>query len=392
MIKTALVFLMGIVYSLYIQLSHIEIFTCYDERVSSSIPQHTITLLRIVLFMIAVLTHGRQVEWTARLDFLWQLQASHEKREMAVLQESNRRILYNLLPAHVAKHFLDNQFRGGGNNISGNPPGGNTIGQDLYHQSYTKVGVMFCSIPNFHEFYTELDGNQLGVECLRLLNEIIADFDNLLAQERFVSIDKIKTVGSTYMAAVGLIPGTYIMHFNSVDVEGVFLVTYKSFFLIIVFIDYKMTGNDNHLTRRHMTTLFEFARAMRASIQNINENSYNNFATRIGKCIQLYSLEWWLSFNHLHRHHFKKKIKLIFGSGILGINIGPVVAGVIGARKPQYDIWGNTVNVSNLFKFHYKFKYCSFIILIFPLQLNCCRLPVEWTQLAYPAKSSALKK
>lgn len=66
---------------------------------------------------------------------------------------------------------------------------------------------MFCSIPNFHEFYTELDGNHQGVECLRLLNEIIADFDNLLTQEKFQAIDKIKTVGSTYMAAVGLIPG-----------------------------------------------------------------------------------------------------------------------------------------------------------------------------------------
>lgn len=243
LIKTILIILMGIVYSLYIQLSHIEIFTCYDERVSSSIPQHTITLLRIALFMIAVLTHGRQVEWTARLDFLWQLQASHEKREMAVLQESNRRILFNLLPAHVAIHFLDNQFRGTGN----------TMGQDLYYQSYSKVGVMFCSIPNFHEFYTELDGNQLGVECLRLLNEIIADFDNLLAQERFVAIDKIKTIGSTYMASVGLFP------------------------------NYKMINNDVHSIRRHMTSLLEFARAMRASIQNINENSYNNFVTRIGK-------------------------------------------------------------------------------------------------------------
>lgn len=81
------------------------------------------------------------------------------------------------------------------------------MGQDLYHQSYAKVGVIFCSIPNFHEFYTELDGNHQGVECLRLLNEIIADFDNLLKQEKFQAIDKIKTVGSTYMAAVGLIPG-----------------------------------------------------------------------------------------------------------------------------------------------------------------------------------------
>lgn len=31
----------------------------------------------------------------------------------------------------------------------------------------------------------------------------------------------------------------------------------------------------------------------------------------------------------------------------VGINHGPLVAGVIGARKPQFDIWGNTVNVAS---------------------------------------------
>ncbi len=30
-----------------------------------------------------------------------------------------------------------------------------------------------------------------------------------------------------------------------------------------------------------------------------------------------------------------------------GINHGPVIAGVIGAQKPQYDIWGNSVNVAS---------------------------------------------
>jgi adenylate cyclase 1 len=183
------------------------------------------SIAHIVIFMVAVLAHGRQVEWTARLDFLWQLQASQEKREMSVLQQSNRRILYNLLPAHVAAHFLDNQFRNNMVSHATHAPCGKvngfllqgTLCQELYYQSYAKVGVIFCSVPNFHEFYTELDGSNQGVECLRLLNEIIADFDEvklrlvrmysqisrysvhfqLLCEEKFHAIDKIKTVGST---------------------------------------------------------------------------------------------------------------------------------------------------------------------------------------------------
>ena len=45
--------------------------------------------------------------------------------------------------------------------------------QELYSQSYTRVGVIFASITNFHEFYTELDGNNQGIECIRLLDYII---------------------------------------------------------------------------------------------------------------------------------------------------------------------------------------------------------------------------
>lgn len=53
------------------------------------------------------------------------------------------------------------------------------VTQDLYHQSYDLVCVMFASIPDFKEFYTESDVNKEGLECLRLLNEIIADFDEV---------------------------------------------------------------------------------------------------------------------------------------------------------------------------------------------------------------------
>ncbi|XP_013791470.1 uncharacterized protein LOC106475327, partial [Limulus polyphemus] len=232
----------------------------------SEVPHHIIGIVAIVHFFFAVLIQGRQVEWTARLDFLWNSQANEEKYEMHELQSSNSHILFNLLPTHVATHFLDNQFR---NNM------------DLYHQSYSKVGVMFATIPNFHEFYTDIKTDSQVVECLRLLNEIIVDFDELLDEDRFYMIDKIKTVGSTYMAAVGLIP------------------------------EYRISEDNQVMAGQCLSTLVDLVFAMKERLATINQNSYNNFMLRVG------------------------------------INVGPVVAGVIGARKPQYDIWGITVNVAS---------------------------------------------
>jgi adenylate cyclase 2 len=100
-------------------------------------------------------------------------------------------LLENILPAHVAQHFLKKE----------------RASQELYHESYSSVGVLFASIPNYKEFYDETDVNKQGLECLRLLNEIICDFDKLLLKPKFSGIEKIKTIGSTYMLASGLRPG-----------------------------------------------------------------------------------------------------------------------------------------------------------------------------------------
>lgn len=88
---------------------------------------------------------------------------------MEHLQAYNRKLLENILPVHVAEHFLSRD-----KNID-----------DLYHEQCESACIMFASIPNFSEFYVELEANNEGVECLRLLNEIIADFDELLSEKRF---------------------------------------------------------------------------------------------------------------------------------------------------------------------------------------------------------------
>ncbi|XP_053704628.1 adenylate cyclase type 6-like [Synchiropus splendidus] len=214
----------------------------------------------LTVFVLALYLHGQQVESTARLDFLWKLQATEEKEDMEELQAYNRRLLHNILPKDVAAHFLQRERRN----------------DELFYQSCECVAVMFASISNFSEFYVELEANNEGVECLRLLNEIIADFDEIISEERFRQLEKIKTIGSTYMAASGLNNCTY-------DREG----------------------------RSHILALADYAMRLREQMKYINEHSFNNFQMKIG------------------------------------LNMGPVVAGVIGARKPQYDIWGNTVNVAS---------------------------------------------
>lgn len=51
--------------------------------------------------------------------------------------------------------------------------------QELYAQSYDEVGVMFATIAGFNDYYEQKEIKQEGVESLRLLNDIIADFDEV---------------------------------------------------------------------------------------------------------------------------------------------------------------------------------------------------------------------
>lgn len=74
-------------------------------------------------------------------------------------------------------------------------------------------------------------------------------------------------------------------------------------------------------------------------LDEINYQSYNEFVLRVGASALL--------LHYSHHHKMNRNVTSTFLHFYAGINVGPVVAGVIGARRPQYDIWGNTVNVAS---------------------------------------------
>lgn len=119
-----------------------------------------------------------------------------------------------------------------------------------YSKNHDSVGVIFASIVNFSEFYEET--YEGGKECYRVLNELIGDFDELLRKDEFKSVEKIKTIGATYMAASGL------------NVQ-------------------QLAENDNDSPHAHLRALFNFALEMMGVLEDFNKNMLGfGFKLRIG--------------------------------------------------------------------------------------------------------------
>lgn len=119
-----------------------------------------------------------QMEQVARVLFLWRCEVEEQRDFAEDMRRRNEALVYNILPPHVAAHFMGNRKR---------------QHDELYSQSYAEVGVLFASMPNFSgkkylifynfvyfiflDFYSEETVNNQGLECLRFLNEVISDFD-----------------------------------------------------------------------------------------------------------------------------------------------------------------------------------------------------------------------
>ncbi len=158
------------------------------------------------------------------------------------------KLLLNILPADVAQELQKNGF--------------------ATARYYEKASVLFTDIKSFSKLADELSPQEVVTE----LNECFIAFDEII--EKY-NLEKIKTIGDSYMCAGGI-----------------------------------PTADDNHIIN-----------IIKASIE-IQEFIKIRNANRIAMNLPPWDIR-------------------------IGINTGPIVAGVVGKKKYAYDIWGGTVNVAS---------------------------------------------
>ncbi len=139
------------------------------------------TMLSFFLLLLLVWFLNREFEVSYRLHYHGNVEADKHRIKIQTMRDQADWLLGNIIPIHVAEQLKINQS---------------------YSKNHDNVGVIFASIVNFSEFYEE--SYEGGKECYRVLNELIGDFDELLRKPAFSNVEKIKTIGATYMAASGL--------------------------------------------------------------------------------------------------------------------------------------------------------------------------------------------
>ncbi|XP_067438677.1 adenylate cyclase type 9 isoform X1 [Thunnus thynnus] len=186
-------------------------------------------VLAFFLLLLLVWFLNREFEVSYRLHYHGNVEADKHRSKIQTMRDQAEWLLGNIIPIHVADQLKVTQS---------------------YSKNHDSVGVIFASIVNFSEFYEE--SYEGGKECYRVLNELIGDFDELLRKPEFKSVEKIKTIGATYMAASGL------------NVR-------------------QLAENDDDSPHAHLRALFNFALEMMGVLDDFNKNMLGfGFKLRIG--------------------------------------------------------------------------------------------------------------
>ncbi|XP_016066834.1 PREDICTED: adenylate cyclase type 9 isoform X2 [Miniopterus natalensis] len=196
-----------------------------SRRPASLVGQEMILVFFLLLLLVWFL--NREFEVSYRLHYHGDVEADLHRTKIQSMRDQADWLLRNIIPYHVAEQLKVSQ---------------------TYSKNHDNGGVIFASIVNFSEFYEE--NYEGGKECYRVLNELIGDFDELLSKPDYSSIEKIKTIGATYMAASGL---------NATQCQ------------------------DGSHPQEHLQILFEFAKEMMRVVDDFNNNMlWFNFKLRVG--------------------------------------------------------------------------------------------------------------
>ncbi|CAH8837597.1 unnamed protein product [Trichobilharzia szidati] len=257
-----------------------------------------IYLIELFACTFLVIEVTRQNEINNRLCFYVSRESEIVSDEAELAVNEAKELLYNIIPKYVLKEIqLHRRFNrindprrsilsagGGAGADTGVGPGSASPMTSIHYAvTITNAAVSFATISNFFSKYYREDYKE-GVNALKLLNNIICRFDELLDNDEMKCVEKIKTINDCYMTASGL---------NKEEI--------KSFT--------SASSSD-----RHLITLLNYCHLMIEELEKFNDMyiiGSENFTIKIG------------------------------------YNIGTLTAGIIGTSKPMYDIWGDTVNVAS---------------------------------------------
>ncbi|KAH8412256.1 hypothetical protein KR009_000902 [Drosophila setifemur] len=267
----------------------------------------------LVLFvLLSIYLKERQSEFSSKVNFTWRNDLINKEKIAHLTNQSIIILLNNILPEHVGKiclnYFLfylvlihvyavDVYLY-------------SLASDELYYENYKMVSVMFAKLMNF----------QTDLKDLRILNTYITEFDLLLLQYReFYVVEKIKVVGCTYMAACGL------------DLNFARSTSMRTF-------EGRRTTHDSQLNSdlpRRTTSIIsqDFAKKEREEVVLVMATFALDLMRTLSHCLKAYR-----GFPGIDSNE---------GSVTIGLSSGEVMAGIVGASQPHYDIWGNSVNMAS---------------------------------------------
>ncbi|MFY0674143.1 MAG: DUF2225 domain-containing protein [Bacteroidia bacterium] len=211
--------------------------------------------LFILIAAIGILNRSRLISRSKRA-------LEHEKVALEKEKQRSDDLLLNILPAEVAEELKES--------------GASEA------QHFEQVNILFTDFKDFTQMAEMLSAKELVNE----INTCFKAFDRIC--EKY-AIEKIKTIGDSYMAASGL----------KSDNHG------------------PKSASDLRLeTRDIVLAALEMQQFIKARSLQLEANGSQSFQMRAG------------------------------------IHTGPVVAGIVGVKKFQYDIWGDTVNTASRMESH----------------------------------------